>query len=60
MGIAEENNGAIWEESLANQLSESSSGGDYPSFDQEPTNTENSAPISDVMQEWSIDQQLLS
>ena len=60
MGIAEENNGAIWEESLANQLSESSSWGDYPSFDQEPTNTENSAPISDVMQEWSTDQQLLS
>ena len=60
MGIAEENNGAIWEESLANQLSESSSGGDYPSFDQETTNTDNSAPISDVLQEWSNDQQLLS
>ncbi len=56
MGIADENNGTIGEESLANQLAEDSSWWAYPSF--EPGNVDTGTPVSnsDIMQE-GIDQQ---
>ena len=55
MAIADENNGIMWDDPMANQLADNNSAWDYPTFEDENTNTEapteTPSPVSDVPQE---------
>ena len=51
MAIADENNGIMWDDPKANQLADNNSAWDYPTFEDENTNTETPSPVSDVPQE---------
>ena len=51
MAIADENNGIMWDDSMANQLADNNSAWDYPSFEEDNVDTGASAPVSNVLQE---------
>ncbi len=50
MAIADENNGIMWDDSMANQLADNNSAWDYPTFE-DNANTETPSPVSDIPQE---------